>query len=74
VAGPQSCIRAENWPEIVTIIRKKKERVENEKRVRWRGRSGEALLVLRSISSIFLISTLLIPILRCNESVISRFL
>jgi hypothetical protein len=39
--------------------------------VRWRGRSSEALLVLRFIVGISLISTLLVPSLRCNESAIS---
>jgi hypothetical protein len=44
------------------ILEKKKERVGKEKRVR--GRSNEALSVLRFIVSISLILTLLAPILR----------
>jgi hypothetical protein len=48
---------------------KNKERVGKKKRVR--GRSSEVLLVLLFILDISLISTLLVPVFRCNESVIS---
>jgi hypothetical protein len=34
------------------------------------GRSSEALLVLRFILGISLISTHLVPVVRCNESII----
>jgi hypothetical protein len=61
------------------MIQKKKERIEKEKRVRWRGRGSKALLVLRFIADIIsLISTLLVLVFRCNESVVrigfARFL
>jgi hypothetical protein len=39
--------------------------------VRWRGRSSEALLLLRFIASISLISTLIVILLRYNENVIT---
>jgi hypothetical protein len=47
--------------------------------VRWRGRGSKALLVLRFIADIIsLISTLLVLVFRCNESVVrigfARFL
>jgi hypothetical protein len=39
--------------------------------VRWREQSSEALLVLRFIAGISLISTLLVLLLRYNENIIS---
>jgi hypothetical protein len=41
-------------------------RVEKEKRGRWRVRSSEALLLLRFVAGISLISTLLVILLRYN--------
>jgi hypothetical protein len=49
---------------------KKEERFGKDKRVR-RGRSSEALLLLRFIAGISLISTLLVFLLRYNENVIT---
>jgi hypothetical protein len=39
--------------------------------VRWRGRSSEALRLLRFIAGILLISTLLVILLRYNENIIT---
>jgi hypothetical protein len=50
---------------------KKEERFGKDKRVRWRGRSSEALWLLRFIAGISLISTLLVFLLRYNENVIT---
>jgi hypothetical protein len=41
-------------------------RVEKEKRERWRVRSSEALLLLRFIAGISVVSTLLVILLRYN--------